>query len=98
MVIIPCKYVVYICVCMYPLIELLVYLCCVCACVFCMHVYIYIYIYVTIIVFSRLLTPLGQDEYGWTQSKATLYVNIILTVNSAIAIADLIGTRILVKW
>ena len=51
-----------------------------------------------IICLLRLLTPVGEDEYGWTQSKAAFYVNIILTVNSAIAIAAVIGTRILVKW
>ena len=46
----------------------------------------------------RLLAPVGEDEYGWTNKEAAFNVNLISSVNFIVAIVAFVVTRVILKW
>ncbi|XP_065886473.1 major facilitator superfamily domain-containing protein 8-like isoform X2 [Dysidea avara] len=61
-------------------------------------IFLFFLILTVFAVLETLLAPIGEDMYAWTNKEAAFNVNLISTINSIIAIAAFVGTRVLLKW
>ena len=44
------------------------------------------------------MAPLAKDQYAWSSTDATLYVNIILAGAAVLCVIGFIATKYIVQW
>ncbi|XP_065891984.1 major facilitator superfamily domain-containing protein 8-like isoform X2 [Dysidea avara] len=58
---------------------------------------IFFLVLIVFAVIDTLLTPMAEDEYGWSGEKATFVVNLLSAINAVLSVLSFMSTRFILK-